>query len=497
MRVADQMYSYAFSYVEAGLLPCHKKEWAPAALVNRIANLAVGIPAALFTLPLKMSGDIFTWLLPQTPFEKALEGGKNWESIDTSTHELAKHAPADFKFGVATCDYQYLGGVKCPDSQWAHFKASDTVFDIWGREDEVIAKLVEHKMDSFRFSVEWSRIEPQKERIDESAIRRYVNFARKLKEAGIEPMVTLHHFSEPKWFSDAGGFEKEENIKHFLDFSKRITSELKQHVKTWCTINEPSIYAFMGYIMGDYPPAHKNDIATAGEVIKNMLLAHCQVYDDIKEIDPDSSVGISHQALRFLPYSRLNVIADVASKYLTAMVHDPVVKFFETGKFSYQIPLMSNVTAKVENVQSKLDWFGLQCYVRPLLGGYPWSMSSLAYPGGEMTQMEFRSDPGAIYEALQDVSRIKKPIYITENGIPTDDDGIRERYMTRSMYSVAQAIKEGVDVQRYYAWSLTKNIEWHQDHPDFGLFDRDTLQIKEGARSYLEEILAHKNRPAV
>lgn len=156
-------------------------------------------------------------------------------------------------------------------------------------------------MATFRFSVEWSKIGPEPGVYDHAALQHYVDFCKMLKREGIETMVSLHHFTNPTWFEKLGAFKKEENIAHFVNFSKVVYAAMKDDAKLWCTINEPTIVAFSGYFLGSFPPNRwRPDVGA--QVMKNLLKAHCETYRALKAIDDKPQIGIVHQSLKFLPY---------------------------------------------------------------------------------------------------------------------------------------------------------------------------------------------------
>lgn len=504
--------------IEAALVPSrHAEEITLRDSLERLFKLSVGVAIGLFTLPLRLLEGV-TYFPMRDAFQTAVDGyGPAWDRVDLDgaikLHQIARE---NFKWGAATCDYQNMGAQALPNAQWAHFKTPEQhpmQFDIWGREEEMITKLQELKLNAFRFSIEWSAVEPEEGVFDFRVVKRYATFAKKLKDSGIEPMPTLHHFSEPHWFAEKGGFEREVNIESFLNFSSIMAEAMDDYVETWCTINEPGIFSFMGWVLGEYPPAKCGDFQTAGTVLKNMLLAHCCVYDAIKKITfekaknrgegtqkraqlvADKKVGITHQVLRFAPELPFHVPAALGARYLNKIIDDPVVEFFKTGKFSYQLPFLANVTARVNNVRNKIDFIGVQSYVQPRLGGYIWNIQPVRLDGEDETQMPFHSDPAAIYRALKRVSEIGKPMIVTETGIATDDDAARERHMKRTLYSISRALQEGMDVRGFLPWTLTKNNEWHlNDGPDFGLCDSETLDPKPGAAPFFAEAQAYRTR---
>lgn len=321
-------------------------------------------------------------------------------------------------------------------------------------------------MSSFRFSVEWSKIEPEVGKIDQGALQHYIDFCKMLKREEIEPMVTLHHFANPLWFEQLGAFEKEENIKHFVEFSKVVYSALKEDVNLWCTINEPTIVAFSCYFLGSFPPSRlRPDIGA--HVLKHLLMAHSAVYRALKKIDDKPQIGIIHQALKFVPYRTWNIIEAGIAKGMTEVTHVAAMRFFETGSFS-----LLGASFEEKEIHELNDFIGVNCYVRPLVHQF---YGSTHYPNEAMTLMPFREDPAAIYEALVEMhQKTRKPLYLTEVGISTHDDVQLERFMERALYAIYKAQQDGVDLKGIYWWSLMNNWEWDRawDH-NFGICKDD------------------------
>ena len=406
----------------------------------------------------------------------------------------------NFLVGTATSEYQYSGKENCPQAQWARWEEgalpiaqqSGTACDLWTNPEKFVQLLKSLHMTTFRFSVEWSNIEPKKGKFNEEALNHYVHFCKRLAEEGIEPMVTLHHFTHPQWFENEGGFEKEENIHHFVNFSKKIYERLNPHVKYWCTVNEPTIVAFSGYILGDFPP-NRTNIALSATILKNLLMAHCETYRALKEIREDREIGLVHQALKFVAQHRWNPIEVLTASYLTRMTHDVVMNFLETGKYHYKIPLFTNVFYEEREITQLNDFIGVNCYARPLIGmGFHKTILDSTHDSHEeMTGMPFREDPAAIYGALMEMhEKTGKPLFITETGIATEDETQFKRYMERAFYAISQAHEEGVDIRGGYIWSLMKNFEWNLawGH-NFGICDQEG-NLREGIKPLLSQALS-------
>lgn len=417
----------------------------------------------------------------------------NWKNAE----EEKIYLPKEFLWGAAVSEFQVSGAQNCPNSQWADWEsrceASGNATDMWNRYKEDIKLMKELGLNSFRFSIEWSLIEPQEGIFNAEAMDHYREMVVALKEAGIKPMVTLHHFSHPKWFEEKGGFEREENIEDFVRFSKYVFRHLKDEVELWGTINEPTIYAMMGYMFGDFPPG-KVDFQMAAEVLKNLLFAHVQVYRELKEMPGGDKcqIGLVHQYLVFETYHSWNPIEMIPCYILTKNLHGQVMNFLETGKFSFYIPLLANVSFEEKSAVKSYDFIGLNYYSRAVVGmqaSLSEPMAAMCFEDEIMTDMPYAMYPEGLYNAIRDLAKLGKPIYVTENGIADAKDDRREIFLKRYLYALGKAVQDGYDVRGYYYWSLIDNYEWAEGYKmKFGLYalDPETKErtLREGAKQY-------------
>jgi beta-glucosidase len=465
-----QAFAWSWNYFEQGLLPLENGQ--AMETMEKIGRYALqffthvlpGVILIAATLPLATITLMFREVRPYV-FTGKIE-----------------HIP---EIGVSTAEYQVNGAKNHPNSTWARLEdtlnlsleeRSGTAVDHWHNMDAVIDRLKGLNLKHYRFSVEWSMIEPEQGVYNDLALQHYVDFCKKLQAAGIVPLVTLHHFSLPTWFADLGEFENEENIDLFVNFSERVFRALNPYVKQWSTINEPGIFKFCGYDLSMFPPC-KSDIALGGLVLKHLMMAHCRVYDRLKPIDHDSQIGISHNIMRMRPYHTLNPIEQLATHYTTRMVHEAVLHFFKTGEFRYQMPLMANIAFDEPDIAKKFDFFGLQYYSDPLIGMEFSSkvMASTCYPHEKMTDMEYRFYPEGLATALEACRSMNKPIFITETGIASSEPD-RVEFFQKIFEVVSRAIANGIDVQQVFIWSLEDNYEWREGwHKKFGLYSFDHL----------------------
>ena len=412
----------------------------------------------------------------------------DWNTIDTTAVQFNK----EFVWGTATSAYQIEGGCINNWSMWEQsqkLEPAGKACDGWNNCFKDISLLKQLGVKAYRFSVEWSRIEPICGYFDHVALQRYKDFCRALKENGIEPMVTLHHFTNPLWFQEKKAFEKEKNIHYFVRFSTTVFEELKDYVSMWCTVNEPSVYAFCGYILGTFPPGQKADFRTAGIVLKNFLIAHCQTYQTLKERAHDLGisiqVGLAHNILQFEPYKD-RIIEKALCTTLTKNLSDAVVTFFATGRFEFScLPslhctgsrLSSALTYTNPNAPDCLDFIGLNYYCNVLLDI---ASGKEGYRAGDIkTDMPYPIYAEGLYRALHRVRILNKMIYVTENGIADAKDDRRDIWLKRYIYAMYKAQQEGCDVRGYFYWSLLDNFEWAYGYSmKFGLYEvnRETME---------------------
>ena len=393
--------------------------------------------------------------------------------------------PKGFLWGTSSAAYQVEGDNRNADWwEWeqkpgriANGDTSAVATDHYHRYREDFALLRELNQNAHRLSIEWSRIEPSEGEFDSRQMRHYRDVLGELREQGIMPMVTLHHFTNPLWFVSKGGWTSTGAPHAFLPFVHRVVEELGDLVGIWCTINEPSIYGANGWITGEFPPGRHGDLPGQYRVTSNMRRAHELAYHSIKRRWPDAPVGLSHHKFLFMPASRKR--ADRLAAAATQLVTD-------------RWPVGAARLGRI--VEATSDYIGIAHYWGQLCAFDPRRprdqfVRRFNPPGGEATEMGWVSEPRWMRQVLSEVRRYGKPIYITENGIATADDAQREKYLKDTLGEVHAAIEDGADVRGYFHWSNTDNFEWARGYAaHFGLIgvDRKTLErtVKPSGRLY-------------
>ena len=209
--------------------------------------------------------------------------------------------PAGFLWGTATSSHQVEG--HNPPNNWTAWEQepgrileghrAGLACDWWsGRWREDFDRAAESGQNAHRLSIEWSRIQPAPDRWDEDALDHYREMVRGLVERNMTPVVTLHHFTDPVWLAERGGWENPEAVGFFARYVEKVVRALREYVGMWCTINEPNVYATMGYMMGAFPPGRRGDLQAALRVMEHLLRAHVAAYETIHRLQDTARVGM-------------------------------------------------------------------------------------------------------------------------------------------------------------------------------------------------------------
>jgi len=359
--------------------------------------------------------------------------------------------PKNFLWGTATSAYQVEGGIKNCD--WSKWKDAGLACDHYHKyeEDFDLAKNILHN-NAHRFSIEWSRIEPEKGKWDLKEIEHYKKVLLALNKRGLKPFVTLHHFTNPLWLTKEGGWENKKVIDYFARYAEFIVKNLGEYVDFWITINEPLVYIGQGYLDYKWPPGKKN-IFKAFIVLSNMIKAHRVAHTIIQQVDPTAKISIATNNVFFKPYKEKSFL-DRLSVSMSS--------YFWNRYF-------------LNKVKNYLDFIGLNYY----------SLIRIQFPLRMKNGDNIKSDlgweiyPKGIYYALKELQRYKKPIYIMENGMADAGDKYCSKFIIDHLKWVHQAIEEGVDIRGYFHWSLLDNFEWAEGFkPRFGLIAVDYNNLK-------------------
>jgi beta-glucosidase len=449
-----------------------------------VEGAMAGAEPAVTPEPLKLStAEPEEPTLPEQPVEEAPAP----QPVPAPTPETARpeatfYFPEDFKWGASVSSHQ-VEGHNTNNDWWAweqepgHIKRGHTsgqASDWWANAEEDFNRAAQIGLDAMRLSVEWSRIEPRPGTFDESALQRYAQMLQELHARNIEPMVTLHHFTNPMWLADLGGWENPETVDLFARFTRRVVEALGPYCDLWCTINEPDIYGYKGYVEGDFPPG-KSDFKMAMRVIRTMLQGHAAAYEVIHELQPHARVGFAHSIRVFDPANPKSWLDRTVTRLADRAYNQAILTALTKGIWTPPLGL-----GLAWNLRHTLDWIGLNYYSRDLVAfdrarRQALFARTLHAEDAEMLDGGFGEFyPQGLYRSIRRLSRLNLPIYVTENGIPDADDDQRPRYLLAHIHQMWQAIQACYPVMGYYHWSLVDNFEWAEGWTlRFGLFEID------------------------
>ncbi|MFW5714640.1 MAG: glycoside hydrolase family 1 protein, partial [Brevefilum sp.] len=349
--------------------------------------------------------------------------------------------------------------------------------DWWGgrwREDFDRAEVA--GQNAHRLSVAWSRIQPAPDRWDEEALDRYREMLIGLQSRKMTPMVTLHHFSEPLWVAELGGWEHDGIVDLFAAFVRKTVEALEPYCNLWVTINEPDVFTFSAYVDGVFPPG-KNDISTAMEVMLHMVKAHARAYHIIHELQPEARVGTALHYRGFEPATWLPLDRWTANVY-HKLFNDLFPRALNDGVFNAIIK-----REKLPEAAGTQDFLGINYYsteqVRFDLLAAKNLFAHRTFPEGTaLSETGFIANvPSGMAEAVRWGEKYGVPIIITENGVEDSEDILRPRFLLEHLHALWEAMNGAAIVEGYFHWSLVDNFEWERGWTQrFGLWglDRET-----------------------
>jgi beta-glucosidase len=352
-------------------------------------------------------------------------------------------------------DFESWERIKDEATTASNYTSGDLA-DHYHRFEEDFRFLKEMNMNAFRFSVEWSRIEPKEGVWDPQEIAHYKEYAETLKKKGIEPVVTLFHFTLPTWFAEKGGFEHRGNVKYFVRYAEKIISELGMSVRLIITINEPEVYAFESYWLQNWPPAVRSRSKWL-RVVMNMSHAHNKAAKAIHALNRRYKVSIAKNSNFFYPGDNAWL-----SRLSTAVLQYAQDDFF------------------IRRVIKQCDFLGVNYYFTNRVYGY-----RIHNPDERMSDLQWDMHPADIQYVIERLSsKYKLPIIITENGLADARDADRQWWIKETIIGMQKAIADGCEVLGYLHWSLMDNFEWaYGKWPRFGLVEIDYATGKRTLRS--------------
>ena len=406
--------------------------------------------------------------------------------------------------GAATAAHQ-VEGSNIHSDYWAQEQMPHSAFseksgaacDHYNRYEEDIRLLADAGLNTYRFSVEWARIEPEEGRFDEKEIEHYRSVIRCCKAHGVEPVVTLMHFTSPVWLIRKGGWEAETTIGYFRRYAAYVTEQLGSELRYICTINEANIglqiaviskrYKLMAEQAAKRAAEAKNAEGTVqvgmnfGKMMENMKYAaeenasvfgtpNPQIFAGSRTPEGDDLVLRAHQAAK----EAIREICPDIRVGITLSLHD--IQAIPGGEAFAEAAWDEEFRHYLPYIQDD-DFLGVQNYTRTLYG----SQGQMPCPeGAELTQMEYEFYPEALAHVIRKIhGDFKGDLIVTENGVAVSDDRRRVEFIRRALEGVLSCLDDGIPVRGYCYWSLMDNFEWQKGYGmTFGLIsvDRSTLE---------------------
>jgi beta-glucosidase len=316
--------------------------------------------------------------------------------------------------------------------------------DHYNKYEEDFAIIKKMGLNSWRFSIEWSRIEPEEGGWNPEAIEHYRKYLQRLKELEIEPVVTLWHWTVPVWFEQKGGFTNRKNIAYFVRFAEKIFEELGRDFRYVITLNEPEVYVAKGFIVAEWPPQQRSKWK-AFVTLMNLLSAHKKVYKLAKRAGRKYQVSVAKNTAYH--YAGDDAWLSRTTAGLMRYVQDYFI---------------------LNRVKKQLDFIGLNYYFSNRYLG-----NRVHNPNDRQSDLGWDLQPQDIEHVLKDLyDRYELPILVTENGVADQADEHRKWWLSQTLMAMHRALQAGVKVEGYMHWSLTDNFEWSSGFwPRFGLVE--------------------------
>ena len=380
------------------------------------------------------------------------------------------------RLGVATAATQIEGGDV--GSNWNDWyrrgrikdgtdPAADN--DHWEKWEEDVAVMAQMGLQLYRFGIEWARIVPEPSKVDEEAIACYRREILALKERNIAPLLTIHHFTNPMWFENMGGFTKRENLHHYLELVELTADCFGDLVSDYITINEPNVYATNSFMFGMWPPG-KTSLSDTIRVMENMAYCHIKAYEILHSKRKamgytDTKVGVANHLRVFAPKNEKNICHRISAKLTEYLFQGALLKAMSLGKFPFPLRNFGHLPQGEYS-----DFNGVNYYSRSTVSG----IGDGVRENSPRNDLNWEIYPAGITECVAKLQKIlPRPLWITENGTCDNDDRFRSRYIYEHLKQVCQS---DLPFERYYHWCFCDNFEWIEGNSArFGLVSVDPV----------------------
>jgi beta-glucosidase len=302
--------------------------------------------------------------------------------------------------------------------------------DHWHRYADDIDALANAGLNAFRCSIEWAKIEPEEGRIDEDALAHYEQVFAYANERQIRLCITLWHFSLPQWASDLGGMRSARVRARYLAYVRICGERFDRFADIWQTMNEPLVYAMEGYRWGHWPPSITSRL-TMIRLVLTLRSLHRSAYIVLRRVSK-KPIGIAKSMIAYLPTPHTSVF----TRGLQGIRNFFWNRSFFLGHLKWH------------------DFIGINYYITSMAG------PMRDFPPAERDDMGWESRPEGLAYCITSAARMRKPLYVTENGTATEDDEQRIRYLEAHVTCIKQCIQNKLPIFGYFHWSLIDNYEW-------------------------------------
>ena len=425
--------------------------------------------------------------------------------------------PAGFRFGVATAAFQIEGGINGPGepaNNWARWERSGKVepsgiaVDFWNRYEEHLDRAAALGLNSFRLGIEWARCEPADGAFDAEAFDRYETILRACRDRGLEPLVTLHHFTHPEWLGENFWLDLD-SPQRYAEWASVAVGRLQAHCREWITINEPNVLALQTWITGIFPPGKLGSIPSCIRATDHLLTGHVLAYGIIKALQPDSIVSLNPYSLSIYELDRLQT--DLLSARTHGIgrndVHDWLVsrrdevtkaiphqgggeralRWFAGQTLPLDLALPRALAAVYDSPHERtldviqIDYYDAAVSRKFRLPGHSTAGGRNWLPGRML--WDDHVEPNHLIDYARLAVEAELDVWVVENGLcnrvvggrthQRDDNWNRVAYLRENLAAVVDALDDGTAIGGYWHWTLTDNYEWGSYEPRFGLFGVD------------------------
>jgi beta-glucosidase len=404
--------------------------------------------------------------------------------------------PEGFLFGCATAAHQVEGGTVNDWSRWERQpgrikdgSTSRVAVDHFARYRDDLRELAAAGQNGHRFSVEWSRVEPREGEFDVAALAHYADVVRLCRELGMEPLVTLHHFTFPLWLADAGGAAAPRAPLRFARFAAACAEAFGAGVRWWITVNEPVVLATVGHLRGEWPPGERS-LRRTFATLRGLARMHAAATLALRRVAAahgrEARISVAHHVRGLFPANPASPLDRAVAALPDHLFNRWWLRICRSGRLEPPI----GIGQRIAGLAGSLDYVGLNHYCDDVLSfdiARPGELFARQRPRPDrpLSSFGWAIDAEGLRHALHLVARESGglPIVITENGVADDHDELRPAYIVDHLTAVHRAMADGVDVRGYVHWTAWDNFEWAEGFSQrFGLSSVEPVTLRRCAK---------------